>query len=162
MSKIGVDNDVTHDLLEMDAYIHITSPIRRLVDLLNIIIFQKNTGMIKLSEKADQFYEKWINEIDYINVTMKAIRKVQNNCHLLDLCINTPETMDKNYEGYLFDKMLRNDGLYQYIVYIPEIKLTYRINLHENIEYGEKRMFTMFLFSDEDSLKKKIRLQIIE
>ena len=70
--------------------------------------------------------------------------------------------MDKNYEGYLFDKMLRNDGLYQYIVYIPEIKLTYRINLHENIEYGEKRMFTMFLFSDEDSLKKKIRLQIIE
>jgi exoribonuclease R len=162
LSKIGVDNDVTHDLLEMDAYIHITSPIRRLVDLLNIIIFQKNTGMIKLSEKADQFYEKWINEIDYINVTMKAIRKVQNNCHLLDLCINTPETMDKNYEGYLFDKMLRNDGLYQYIVYIPEIKLTYRINLHENIEYGEKRMFTMFLFSDEDSLKKKIRLQIIE
>jgi exoribonuclease R len=162
LSKIGVDNDVTHDLLEMDAYIHITSPIRRLVDLLNIIIFQKNTGMIKLSEKADQFYEKWINEIEYINVTMKAIRKVQNNCHLLDLCINNPETMDKNYEGYLFDKMLRNDGLYQYIVYIPEIKLTYRINLHENIEYGEKRMFTMFLFSDEDSLKKKIRLQIIE
>ena len=162
LSKVGVDNDVTHDLLEMDAYIHITSPIRRLVDLLNIIIFQKNTGMIKLSEKAEQFYEKWINEIEYINVTMKAIRKVQNNCHLLDLCINNPETMDKNYEGYLFDKMLRNDGLYQYIVYIPEIKLTYRINLHENIEYGEKRMFTMFLFSDEDSLKKKIRLQIIE
>jgi hypothetical protein len=32
-----------HELLEMDAYVHITSPIRRLVDLLNIIKFQQKT-----------------------------------------------------------------------------------------------------------------------
>jgi exoribonuclease R len=37
---ISADSEVSisHDLLDLEAYIHITSPIRRLVDLLNIII----------------------------------------------------------------------------------------------------------------------------
>ena len=34
-----------HDMLELDAYIHITSPIRRLVDLLNIMELQKVLGL---------------------------------------------------------------------------------------------------------------------
>jgi hypothetical protein len=34
--------ETKHEILEMDAYIHITSPIRRLVDLLNMIQFQIN------------------------------------------------------------------------------------------------------------------------
>jgi exoribonuclease R len=152
---------INHDLLEMDAYIHISSPIRRLVDLLNMIVFQKNIGLMELSSQASQFYDKWLNEIDYINSTMKTIRKLQNSCVLLDLCINNPETMEKQYEGYLFEKVNRGDGLYQYIVYIPELKLMNRINLPNEYAYGEKHMFSMFLFSDEDSLKKKIRLQII-
>ena len=120
---------INHDLLEMDAYIHISSPIRRLVDLLNMIVFQKNIGLMELSSQASQFYDKWLNEIDYINSTMKTIRKLQNSCVLLDLCINNPETMEKQYEGYLFEKVNRGDGLYQYIVYIPELKLMNRINL---------------------------------
>jgi exoribonuclease R len=40
---ISADSEVSisHDLLDLEAYIHITSPIRRLVDLLNIIKFQQ-------------------------------------------------------------------------------------------------------------------------
>jgi exoribonuclease R len=161
VSKLGVDKNTNHDLLDMDAYIHVTSPIRRLVDLLNMMLFQKNTGMVVFSENADRFLEKWLGEIDYINSTMKTIRKVQNNCVLMDLCTNKPETLEKQYEGYLFDKLLRSDGIFQYVVYIPELKMTYRTNSPNEYEYCEKRMFSMFLFCDEDSLKKKIRLQII-
>ena len=39
---------IRHEMLELDAYIHITSPIRRLVDLLNIIKFQKIFNKKKL------------------------------------------------------------------------------------------------------------------
>lgn len=48
---------VRHELLDMDAYIHITSPIRRLVDLLNMIKIQSVLGLVKLSENVDKFYE---------------------------------------------------------------------------------------------------------
>lgn len=159
-SNIG-SQTTRHDLLEMDAYIHITSPIRRLVDLLNIMQFQKNIGIIKLSDKSVEFYSKWLKELDYINTTMRAIRKVQCDCSLLDLCSNDPATMQKIYDGYAFDKISRNDGLYQYIIFLPELKLTSRITARDNMENYDKRCYKLFLFNDEENFKKKIRLQIV-
>jgi hypothetical protein len=152
--------DTRHELLDVDAYIHITSPIRRLVDLLNMMKFQSTMGMITLSEHSDHFYEKWLNEIDYINTTMRSIRKVQCDCSLLDLCNNKPEVMEKEYTGYLFDKIYRNDGLYQYIVFLPQLKLSSRITLREDVDNYSIKKFTLYLFNDEENFKRKIRLHI--
>jgi exoribonuclease R len=155
------DKLIKHSVLEMDAYIHITSPIRRLVDLLNMIQIQQNKGLIVLSQDAFDFYKKWIDQLDYINVTMRAIRKVQTDCNLLDLCYNKPATLEKIYDGYCFDKLVRNDGLFHYIVYLPELRLASRITVRDNLANYEKRQYKLFLFSDEEKFKKKIRLQII-
>jgi exoribonuclease R len=149
-----------HELLDMDAYIHITSPIRRLVDLLNMIKFQQVLQITTLSEKSKVFYQKWVNDLEFINLTMRSIRKVQCDCTLLDLCSNNPAVMDKEYNGYLFDKICRNDGLFQYVVFLPELKLTSRITSRENCENFECKKFTLFLFHNEEKFKKKIRLHI--
>ena len=151
-----------HELLDIDAYIHITSPIRRLVDLLNIIQFQQKKGIIQLSENATLFYHKWLNDLEYINTTMRAIRRVQTDCTLLELCANHPDIMTKEYDGYVFDKIIRNDCLYQFIVFLPELKMASRITLRENIDNFENRKFRLYLFHDEEQLKKKIRLHMIE
>jgi exoribonuclease R len=153
--------DTRHELLDVDAYIHITSPIRRLVDLLNMIKFQMTNNMIQLSDKATEFYNKWLNEIDYINTTMRSIRKVQCDCSLLDLCHNNPSIMEKEYEGYLFDKIYRNDGLYQYMVFLPELKLSSRLTLREDFENFTNKKFKLFLFNDEEKFKRKIRLHLL-
>ena len=155
------DSKTRHDVLEMDAYIHITSPIRRLVDLLNMIKFQQNKSLIPLSTDALAFYDKWIGEIDYINVTMRAIRKVQSDCSLLDTCFNKPETLDKIYDGYCFDKLVRNDGLYQFIVFLPELRLASRITMRDNLDNYEKRQYKLYLFNNEEKFKRKIRLQLV-
>lgn len=155
-------NNTRHELLNIDAYIHITSPIRRLVDLLNMIRLQQKLEIIKFSENVDVFYSKWIDNIDYINVTMRSIRKVQCECSLLDLCQNDKSVMEKEYSGYLFDKISRNDGLYQYIVFLPNLKLSSRITLRENYENYENKKFRLFLFNDEERFKRKIRLQIVD
>jgi len=153
--------DTRHDILDMDAYIHITSPIRRLVDLLNMIKFQKVTGIIQLSENVDKFYDKWLSDIEYINVTMRSIRKVQCDCTLLDLCHNNPEIMEKEYDGYLFDKITRNDGLYQFIVFLPDLKLSSRITMRENFDNFDCKKFKLYLFNDEEKFKRKIRLHML-
>jgi len=152
---------VRHEMLELDAYIHITSPIRRLVDLLNIIKFQQNTGIIQLSENSDKFYNKWLDNLEYINTTMRSIRKVQIDCSLLDLCANNADVMEKEYHGYLFDKILKNDGLFQFMVFLPELKLSSRITLRYDIDNFESKKFRLFLFNDEESFKKKIRLHLL-
>lgn len=152
---------IRHELLEFDAYIHITSPIRRLVDLLNIIKFQQNTGIIQLSENSNKFYNKWIDNLEYINTTMRSIRKVQVDCSLLDLCANSQDIMAKEYDGYVFDKIIRNDGLFQFIVFLPDLKLSSRITLRNNIDNFDCKKFKLFLFNDEESFKKKIRLHLV-
>ena len=160
-SQISYPNETHHGILDMEAYIHITSPIRRLVDLLNMIKFQNNLGLINLSENVNKFYDNWLNDLDYINTTMRYIRKIQTDCSLLDLCNNTPEVMDKIYNGYIFDKIIRNDGLYQYIIFLPDLKMNSRITIRENIDNFDNKKFKLFLFNDEEKFKKKIRLQLM-
>ena len=117
-------------------------------------------NIITLSGDANIFYKKWTNELEYINVTMRSIRKLQIDCSLLDKCTHNTELMDKEYHGYVFDKIVRNDGLYQVIVYLPALKLTSRIIMRENIENYDMHQYKLYLFHNEEKFKKKIRLQI--
>mgnify|MGYP003329974429 CR=1 FL=1 len=41
------------------------------------LFFSKNTDLIYLSDSSNQFYKKWTDKPSYINVTMRAIRKIQ-------------------------------------------------------------------------------------
>ena len=152
-------DQLNHDLLELDAYIHITSPIRRLVDLLNLIKFQQVFFFTTLSSPAYEFYDNWLNQMDYINVTMRAIKKIQNDCTLLDT-FSKNLVLNKLYNGYCFDKLARSDGLFQYIVYLPELKLTSRITIREDFKNYELNQYKLVLFNNEEKFKKKIRLHL--
>lgn len=156
------DSRRAHEMLELESYIHCTSPIRRLVDILNMATLQENILLNKYSENFREFYKKWTDNLEYINTTMRAIRKIQNECNLLDMCINNPSLCDKKHEGYVFDKIIRNDGLYQYVVYLVELKTVFRITLRYELEDYNKYSFKIFIFNDEDSLKKKLRLHIVD
>jgi hypothetical protein len=152
---------IRHDALNIDAYIHITSPIRRLVDLLNIIQLQNNLNMVSLGSETNIFYNKWITKIEYINTTMRNIRKVQNECNLLAICSINTNICDKIYEGYCFDKVIRDGGLFQYVVYLPELKTTSKIVTRVDMEEYSRQNYKLYVFQDEDRLKKKIRIQLL-
>ena len=156
------DERKCHEMLHLESYIHCTSPIRRLVDLLNMAKLQMNLQMVDYGSSYEIFHNKWTEKLEYINTTMRAIRKIQGDCNLLELCFNNPDICEKEYEGYVFDKIERNDGLFQYIVYLVELKTVSRINLRFELEDYSKNKFKVFIFNDESSLKKKIRLHLIE
>jgi exoribonuclease R len=155
------DDKKCHDMLELESYIHCTSPIRRLVDLLNMAKLQKNLQLYNYSENFEKFYYKWTSNLDYINTTMRSIRKIQTDCTLLEICTNNPEICSQEYDGYVFDKIVRNDGLYQYMVYLDKIKSVSRITSRFDMDDYGKYKFKVFLFHDEASLKRKIRLHIV-
>ena len=157
------DNIESHDMLDFDAYVHITSPIRRLPDLLNILKLQDVLGLVKLEANALDFYNKWTSDksIEYINQTMRSIRRVQNECSLLSMCQKDDSITKKIYRGYIFDKIVRNDALYQYMVYLPEIKMTNRITSRHDMDLNSSYEFKIYVFRDEARLKHKIRLEIL-
>ena len=151
-----------HDMLELDAYVHITSPIRRLVDLLTMIILQEKLGLIVWGEHAKQFYKYWTtdNSIEYINTTMRSIRRVQNDCQLLNICSTNQAILNAEYDGFIFDKIKRNDGLFQYMVYLKELNMTNRITTrHDFVNYSFQK-FKIYIFHDQERLKHKVRLEI--
>ena len=156
-----LDVPESHELLDLECYIHITSPIRRLVDLLNMIKLHELFNLFPMSDKASKFYDNWTERIEHINITMRAIRKVQVDCNLLEMCMNDNEILKKDYDGYMFDKMERNDGLYQYMVFLPDLKMTSKITIRDDVENYANCKFNIHIFTDQDRLKKKIRLQIL-
>ena len=152
----------SHDMLELDAYIHITSPIRRLPDLLNILVIQDVMVLKSLKGKGKEFYDRWMSDesIEYINKTMRSIRRVQNDCSMLKLCYEDEKIQNTIYEGYMFDKILRNDGLYQYMVYIKELKMTNRLTSRYDVELNSMQKFKIYIFMDEIRLRQKLRIEL--
>ena len=154
----------SHDMLELEAYVHITSPIRRLVDLLNIMILQDKLDLHKMSEKGQKFYEYWTSNqsIEYINTTMRSVRKVQNDCAMLKICSDDKSILNKTYDGFIFDKIIRNDMLYQYMVYLNDLKMVNRFTSRHNIENQSINKFKLYIFTDESTLKQKIRVELLD
>jgi hypothetical protein len=159
---VPYSSEIRHDVMKLHNYIHITSPIRRLVDLLNIIQIQMNMGMIDFGEKAKKFLSNWLEKLDYINKTTRAVRKVQSDCSLLEMCSNNEELYQKKHDGVVFDKIKRNDGYYQYGVYLYDTKMVTRIKMLSDVENYSEHKFYIYLFRKEDCFKKKIKLLLAE
>jgi exoribonuclease R len=156
------NKNLQHDIMGIDAYVHITSPIRRLVDLLNQIVLSKSAGIVcTLSPAATGFLTEWMGELDYINSTSKSIRKVQMDCELLTKCTNSPEIMDSIHDGIVIEKTGTAANLFSYMVYIEKLKTTTRVKTETDYSLYSKVSCKLYLFQDEDKVRNKIRTTIL-
>jgi len=129
-----------HRALKLAKYTHITSPIRRLVDIIN-------QGLI-----VDM-------SIDYINEQCRQIKRAQMDCDLLAFSMKAdPETV---YEGTVIDVHEREatDGNSEYIVQLYNgLRVRYK---GATLDVGSQYMFKIYVFNDEHNLCKKVRLVIV-
>ena len=159
---VNYENKIPHDLISngLENYIHITSPIRRLVDLLNIMELQSKLNLIEFSELAIEFQSSWLKQLKYINSSMQAIRKIQTDCNMLYICIAKPVILNTIYDGYIFDKIQRPNKYNQYTLYIPGIKIITRVNIKEDLSEYSCHKFKLYLIENGVTLKRKIRAEI--
>ena len=149
--------NLTHDVMKLKNYVHMTSPIRRLVDLLNQMWFFHT-----LSADAREFLESWIERIDYLNVSMRSIRKIQTDCEVLHRCYVQPEILSQLHKGVIFDRVQKPDGAFVYMVHLEDLRMLSRMKTYTELENHTTHDFQIYLFEDEHSFKKKIRVQHIE
>lgn len=161
------DVALRHAALNAKEYIHITSPIRRLADLLNMTRLQRCLGLItKETERmcSDVFYAKWIARIDHINERMTAIKKVQNDCALVAAVAHEPEILEKDWDAYVCDIDTESRRV---SVFIPRLKLVARAAAplveteHELLPpLQTKVQCHIHLFQDEDRVRRKVRVSL--
>jgi len=161
------DVALRHAALNAKEYIHITSPIRRLADLLNMTRLQRRLGLItKETERmcSDVFYDKWIARLDHINERMTAIRKVQNDCALVAAVAHEPEILENDWDAYVCDIDPESRRV---SVFIPRLKLVARAaaplietdnELLPSIQ--TKVRCHIHLFQDEDMVRRKVRVSL--
>ena len=146
----------------LDCYLQITSPIRRMVDLINMVELQSIISNYRPSAKTQEFINKWMGKIPFINEKMKAVQKVQNDCALLDRCIKMRKELDEVIvEGFVIDKE-RDKEKNKYTIHVPKLKLTNWIYVDNRLEMYKKYKFSLHSFIDEATLKSKVRLQFHE
>ncbi len=148
-----------HSSLNLLAYTHITSPIRRIVDIVNLVGIQKAMSLFPLSDRAHDFYKYWCGDesIKYLNKQMKSISKVQSLCKLLDLCTTNNS---KCLKGYIFGRKIVNN-VYRYDVYLPDIKMYSSIHSVDYMENYGNYECKIITFDANDTLRKKVRIQIV-
>ena len=148
-----------HELIGLDCYLHITSPIRRVVDIVNMYEMLKDN--FQWSVEAQTFVQKWQGKIEMINQKSKAIRKLQNETELLKVY---KKNKDQIYIGVVFaltERMINGTVSYKYKVYIPATKLFTSVVSNKKFKDYTTAHFSAHLFLDEAKMTKKIRLQIV-
>lgn len=156
------NENIQHEIMGIDAYVHITSPIRRLVDLLNQMILCEATGIVtSLSGPANIFLIEWLKETEYINSTSNSIRKVQIDCELLTKCTSYPDLMDKSHDGIVIDKNKITEKLFSYMVYIEPLKMMTRVKTETDYLLHSNVLCKLYLFQEEDKVINKIRTVIL-
>jgi exoribonuclease R len=137
----------TTDICE---YLHITSPIRRLVDILNMYSFtQKYT---EYSETAKTFFYSWYANIDNINEHTRDIKKIQR---ISMLHYVFEQNKHRHVTGWVFD---HDTGVYK--VYLPEIQVFTKVSVDRALDESKSYTFKLHMIIDE--LYKKIQLELVD
>lgn len=141
----------THDLIGSKLYAHVTSPIRRLIDVYNMSAILEICGY-----KIDMSRINMIkNSLDWVNKDMKSIRRVQSDVDILMLVESGK--LEGSQEGFIIDTDDKG-----WSVYFPSVKKVCTcLTDFEGIHY-KKHLFTFHLFVDEHNLRKKVRISLVD
>ena len=70
--------------------------------------------------------------------------------------------MKEIYDGIIFNKIIRSDALYQYMVYLPKLNMVNRFTSRYDKQVFGKEKFKIYVFVDEVRLKQKIRVDMLD
>lgn len=147
-----------HAYINVDYYAHITSPIRRIVDLYNMYQFLK----LECS-KTDNSSHLDINH-EVVNQQMKDIRKAQRECYIWHNTITNPELLQKTYIGYILsvDTDNNDSNIKHYTFYIPDVKRIVSKKTSKHISIHNPVTLKFYVFENESNLTRKIQVDIVE
>ena len=156
----------------LNHYTHITSPIRRAVDLANLVAIQESLNLVPFGDTARAYVEKMRTNIDNLNISMRQIARVHSDCQLLRYCIEDPQRLKDTYSGVIMEiietrsrwRLPEEHTRKTYVVYIADIGLMTRVNIpvSREIELYSSYNFTIHMFRDATTLSKKIRLNCLD
>ncbi len=132
-------------------YAHITSPIRRFVDCVNMYFINAILDGSDFMHITDEL-------VNIINEQNKFIKKIQTSINMLTILKEFPEAV---YNGYVIN-VLKNTDKIIYTIYIPDISLVTEYKCYEDTGLNLYNLynFKFYLFENKNNFKQKVRIMI--
>jgi exoribonuclease R len=148
--------DLKHEILGFPVYVHFTSPIRRMVDLLNQLLWiQYRVKPEKLRQDVVRFYEKQASNIEELNRQMKSIRRIQADAHILHKVTNEPEILERVYDAIVLSTDEKTTLYIEKLEWLTQTYVTTPCKKYEIVKCK------LYVFEKEEQMRKKIRVQIV-
>lgn len=139
-------------------YLQITSPIRRIADIINMYLFCKELKLTPL-QNGDKLCETTITNIEDLNIKMKAIKKIQKNTLLLHDAYKNHQQV---YSGIPIEKanvLKNNASKNKYNIYITQLSIMVSFVSSEELTLDQQYNFQLFVFFEK---KQKIKIQKVD
>lgn len=154
-------HNLQHVIMNKDIYTHITSPIRRNVDLLNqSILLYRCSHIIDVSAPAQRFLIHWTSNLDKINEDTKKIKYVQNKLQLIHNCREYTDLSEEIMSSIVVDKNTE-DGMNHYNILVPKLNVFLPAISDKDFKEHDTCDIRVFVFEDENNVRNKIKIQII-
>lgn len=150
--------DASHEMLGVSEYVHFTSPIRRMVDVINQVLMVQRSEVV-LSDHARTFVESSLGGLSDLNIQMKNIQKVQSECVILDRVVN--DTQFDGDAGVTAIVLAKLDD-HRYSVYVPSLSWMSTVYSLEECVKNTELTCRVYIFEGEDKLRRKIRLEVLK
>jgi len=158
-SYVDSGADLGHVALGLDSYVHITSPIRRLVDVINMVELSRCTGTGLEYPCSQPIIDKWLRSLGVLNARMKAVQRVQSDAAAVGYCLSNGQR-ECSVEGYAFDCKKRDDGFFRYRVYVPVLKTVLRVVVGHPLDELTGLTLSVIVFDDETTLSRRLRVGV--
>lgn len=160
--RSGGASDKGHGLIGggLDHYTHVTSPIRRAVDLANMVTLQQHLGLHDYGVDAQRYVEDLGSGLAQLNEVAKKISRVHSDCNLLEACTLNKGLLEKKHAGVVVD-ITRDVRGVCYIIFMEELGTLLHLTVSpdkELLKRYSRHRFSIHLFKDERTLSRKIRL----
>ena len=145
----------------MVKYCHVTSPIRRLVDVVNLCLLQKQ---LRIGSFSEETYEKCgfiIENLDTINQDFQNSKRFQHRCQWIDVC---SKTCPFRKSGIVIEKVKNIEkNNWKYTIFFPSFHLfkSYHTS-NETFQVGQEYRVEFLFFPNEALWSKKIRVQLMD
>ena len=147
------DPNLSHMILGVTYYTQMSSPIRRVVDIINMIEIQIINGMCVLTEHTIEYKKEWLTRLELINKNHRSIRALESETKLLNYYMSTSNVEEEVHEVYV---VLQIDE-YKYKLYVPKLKATGILKVIETIPLYTKIYCKLCLIQDDINIVQKIR-----
>ena len=142
-------------MIEKKEYTHVTSPMRRIIDMLNQIGWVKNhVKPERIGKKVKEYYEKEEKRVKERTERIKKESQVEREVRMLKEVTKEPEVMSKKYIGEIISK--KGKKLVMYIKkkgWIMEMEE----KEEEKEEIGSEKEIRVYVFENEEKMSRKIR-----